>query len=79
MAAEGEKRGLQLHAVKNKLGLTPLCVAAYYNKEAMFAFLLELRRIRQWSYGPVTSSIIPLEEFDWVRVVWWGGLAQDRP
>lgn len=43
---------------------TPLTLAAKLGSERMFAFLLEEDRRVQWSYGPVSCVLIPLEGVD---------------
>jgi hypothetical protein len=48
----------------NKDGFTPLTLAAQLSKAEMFSFLLEERRIIQWSYGPVSCVLYPLDQVD---------------
>ncbi|CAF0801749.1 unnamed protein product [Adineta ricciae] len=48
----------------NKNGLTPLTLAAKLGHADMFSFLLEERKITQWSYGPVSCVLYPLDQVD---------------
>lgn len=48
----------------NKDGFTPLTLAAQLGESEMFSFLLEERKITQWSYGPVSCVLYPLEQVD---------------
>lgn len=48
----------------NKEGYTPLTLAAKLNQYEMFSFLLEERKITQWSYGPVSCVLYPLDQVD---------------
>ena len=48
----------------NKDGFTPLTLAAQLAKEEMFSFLLDEGKITQWSYGPVSCVLYPLEQVD---------------
>ncbi|CAF1277507.1 unnamed protein product [Adineta steineri] len=48
----------------NKNGFTPLTLAAKLGKADMFSFLLEERKITQWSYGPVSCVLYPLDQVD---------------
>ena len=48
----------------NKDGLTPLTLAAKLGQAEMFGFLLEERKITQWSYGPVSCVLYPLDQVD---------------
>jgi ankyrin repeat protein len=48
----------------NKNGFTPLTLAAKLGHFAMFSFLLEERKITQWSYGPVACVLYPLDQVD---------------
>ena len=48
----------------NKDGFTPLTLAAQLAKEDMFSFLLDEGKITQWSYGPVSCVLYPLEQVD---------------
>ena len=48
----------------NKDGYTPLTLAAKLGGEEMFSFLLEERKITQWSYGPVACVLYPLDQVD---------------
>jgi hypothetical protein len=48
----------------NKDGYTPLTLAASLGELEMFSFLLEERKITQWSYGPVACVLYPLDQVD---------------
>ncbi|CAF1042683.1 unnamed protein product [Rotaria sordida] len=48
----------------NKDGYTPLTLAAKLGQADMFAFLLEERKITQWSFGPVACVLYPLDQVD---------------
>jgi ankyrin repeat protein len=48
----------------NKDGYTPLTLAAKLGELDMFSFLLEERKITQWSYGPVSCVLYPLDQVD---------------
>jgi hypothetical protein len=48
----------------NKDGYTPLTLAAKLGQAEMFSFLLEERKITQWSYGPVACVLYPLDQVD---------------
>ena len=48
----------------NKDGYTPLTLAAKLGLFDMFSFLLEERKIVQWSYGPVSCVLYPLDQVD---------------
>jgi ankyrin repeat protein len=48
----------------NKDGFTPLTLAAKLGQADMFSFLLEERKITQWSYGPVACVLYPLDQVD---------------
>jgi hypothetical protein len=48
----------------NKDGFTPLTLAAKLGHAKMFSFLLEERKITQWSYGPVSCVLYPLDQVD---------------
>lgn len=48
----------------NKDGYTPLTLAAKLGQADMFSFLLEERKITQWSYGPVSCVLYPLDQVD---------------
>eukprot|EP01103_Thecamoeba_quadrilineata_P015282 TRINITY_DN477_c0_g1_i1.p1 TRINITY_DN477_c0_g1~~TRINITY_DN477_c0_g1_i1.p1 ORF type:complete len:642 (+),score=111.44 TRINITY_DN477_c0_g1_i1:45-1970(+) len=56
--------GMDLHKVKNDDDLTPFTLAAYLGKKEIFAHLIELRKEKQWSYGPVSCVLDPLEDLD---------------
>ncbi len=49
--------------------LTPFCLAADMNNTKMFEFILESRKMVQWTYGHVSSNLYPMDELDplWVR------------
>lgn len=49
---------------RNKDGLTPFTLCASLGKAEMFNFLIEERKQVQWSYGPVTCMLYPLDELD---------------
>eukprot|EP00041_Stephanoeca_diplocostata_P038195 m.1485944 g.1485944 ORF g.1485944 m.1485944 type:complete len:891 (-) comp25182_c0_seq28:4458-7130(-) len=51
----------------SKGGLTCLTLAAFRGDTDMFDWILERKQILQWSYGPVRSYLVPLEEIDWIR------------
>mmetsp|Transcript_6305 Transcript_6305/g.19137 ORF Transcript_6305/g.19137 Transcript_6305/m.19137 type:complete len:700 (-) Transcript_6305:222-2321(-) len=53
-----------LESTPNQEGLTPLTLAAKLGNTDMFTFLLERRRTVQWTYGPVSCMLLPLDEFD---------------
>jgi hypothetical protein len=48
----------------NKDGYTPLTLAAKLGQAEMFSFLLEERKITQWSFGPVACVLYPLDQVD---------------
>ena len=48
----------------NKDGYTPLTLAAKLGVAEMFSFLLDERKITQWSYGPVSCVLYPLDQVD---------------
>ncbi len=48
----------------NKDGFTPLTLAAKLGQTEMFSFLLEERKITQWSFGPVACVLYPLDQVD---------------
>lgn len=48
----------------NKDGYSPLTLAAKLGQAEMFSFLLEERKITQWSYGPVSCVLYPLDQVD---------------
>jgi len=48
----------------NKDGFTPLTLAAKLGQAEMFSFLLEERKITQWSFGPVACVLYPLDQVD---------------
>ncbi|CAF3001819.1 unnamed protein product [Rotaria socialis] len=48
----------------NKEGYTPLTLAAKLGQADMFSFLLEERKITQWSFGPVACVLYPLDQVD---------------
>lgn len=48
----------------NKNGFTPFKLCAELGLKDMFNYLIEDRKIIQWSYGPVTCMIYPLDELD---------------
>ncbi|CAF0946381.1 unnamed protein product, partial [Didymodactylos carnosus] len=48
----------------NKEDLTPLTLAAKLGQKEMFSFLLEERKIVQWTFGPVSCVLYPLDQLD---------------
>ncbi|CAF1556272.1 unnamed protein product [Rotaria magnacalcarata] len=48
----------------NKEGYTPLTLAAKLGQADMFSFLIEERKITQWSFGPVACVLYPLDQVD---------------
>ncbi len=48
----------------NAAGLTPLTLAASMGQREMFSFLLDERKITQWTYGPVSCVLYPLDQLD---------------
>jgi hypothetical protein len=59
-----EKKVIPLWKRLNKNGFTPLTLAAKLGQAEMFSFLLEERKITQWSYGPVACVLYPLDQVD---------------
>ena len=59
-----KKKGVPLWKRLNKDGYTPLTLAAHLGQAEMFSFLLEERKITQWSYGPVSCVLYPLDQVD---------------
>ncbi|CAF0874251.1 unnamed protein product [Rotaria sordida] len=59
-----EKAVVPLWKRLNKDGFTPLTLAADLGQAEMFSFLLEERKITQWSYGPVACVLYPLDQVD---------------
>lgn len=53
-----------LWARENSCGLTPLTLAAYLGRGEMLSFLLEERKIVQWTYGNVSCVLHPLDQLD---------------
>lgn len=49
---------------RNLKGLTPFTLCAADGIKDMFDFLMEERKQVQWSYGPVTCMLYPLDELD---------------
>ena len=49
---------------RNSEQLTPFTLCAHSGIKEMFDFLLEERKQVQWSYGPVTCVLYPLDELD---------------
>ena len=49
---------------RNKEGFTPMTLSAKIGSLEMFSFLLESEKEKQWSYGPVSCYIYPLEQID---------------
>jgi len=50
--------------IKNSEGLTPFLLAAKLGSKEMFEFLLEEGKEVQWSYGPVTCQLYPLDQLE---------------
>ncbi|CAF1293695.1 unnamed protein product [Adineta ricciae] len=48
----------------NNDGYTPFTLSAKLGLTEMFSFLLDERKIVQWSYGPVSCVLYPLDELD---------------
>jgi hypothetical protein len=48
----------------NNDSLTPLSLAAHLSRTNMFTWLLEERKITQWSYGDVSCVLHPLDQLD---------------
>ncbi|CAF4384213.1 unnamed protein product, partial [Didymodactylos carnosus] len=48
----------------NKENLTPLTLAAKLGQKDMFSFLLDERKITQWTFGPVSCVLYPLDQLD---------------
>jgi len=61
---KNEKKVIPLWKRLNKDGYTPLTLAAKLGQAEMFSFLLEERKITQWSYGPVSCVLYPLDQVD---------------
>ncbi|CAF3432259.1 unnamed protein product [Rotaria sp. Silwood1] len=59
-----QKKVIPLWKRLNKDGYTPLTLAAQLGQAEMFSFLLEERKITQWSYGPVACVLYPLDQVD---------------
>ncbi|UJR21723.1 hypothetical protein I4U23_024800 [Adineta vaga] len=59
-----KKRIIPLWKRLNKDGYTPLTLAAKLGQADMFSFLLEERKIVQWSFGPVSCVLYPLDQVD---------------
>lgn len=59
-----KKRIVPIWKRLNKDGFTPLTLAAKLGQAEMFAFLLEERKIVQWSFGPVACVLYPLDQVD---------------
>ena len=49
---------------RNHEGHTPFTLAAHLGSQEMFDWLLEERRQVQWSYGPITCLLYPLDQLD---------------
>ncbi|KAE9550100.1 hypothetical protein FO519_006692 [Halicephalobus sp. NKZ332] len=56
-------QGANLH-IMNRLGLTPLTLAAYLARKQMFEHIVEVEREVHWTYGGVMSAAYPLEHLD---------------
>jgi len=48
----------------NNRGLTPLTLVASLGRSNMLSWLLQERKIVQWSYGDVTCELHPLDQLD---------------
>lgn len=48
----------------NNDGLTPLTLAADFRRTKMLSWLLQERKVTQWSYGNVTCVLHPLDQLD---------------
>ncbi|CAF3650671.1 unnamed protein product [Adineta steineri] len=59
-----KKRVIPIWKRLNKDGFTPLTLAAKIGQAEMFSFLLEERKITQWSFGPVACVLYPLDQVD---------------
>jgi len=59
-----KKKVVPLWKRLNKDGYTPLTLAAKLGHAEMFSFLLDERKITQWSYGPVSCVLYPLDQVD---------------
>jgi hypothetical protein len=59
-----KRKVLPLWKRLNKDGYTPLTLAAKIGQFEMFSFLLEERKITQWSFGPVACVLYPLDQVD---------------
>ena len=59
-----KKRITPLWKRLNRDGYTPLTLAAKNGAYEMFSFLLEERKITQWSFGPVSCVLYPLDQLD---------------
>jgi ankyrin repeat protein len=60
----GKKRITPIWKRLNNDGYTPLTLAAKLGQAEMFSFLLEERKITQWSFGPVACVLYPLDQVD---------------
>jgi hypothetical protein len=58
------KKVIPLWKRLNRDGYTPLTLSAKLAQAEMFSFLLEERKITQWSYGPVACVLYPLDQVD---------------
>ncbi|CAF1036236.1 unnamed protein product [Rotaria magnacalcarata] len=63
-AVTKENKVIPLWKRLNKDGFTPLTLAAKLGQIEMFSFLLEERKITQWSFGPVACVLYPLDQVD---------------
>jgi len=65
-----ERRWVEQHShaspgsIQNKDKMTPFMLSAYLGNKDMFEFLLEKSKKVNWSYGPVTCFLFPLEQLD---------------
>ncbi len=49
---------------RNDAEMTPFTLAADINDAKMLTFLMESRKVSQWSYGHVSCNLFPLDELD---------------
>eukprot|EP00930_Biecheleria_cincta_P004981 TRINITY_DN10590_c0_g1_i1.p1 TRINITY_DN10590_c0_g1~~TRINITY_DN10590_c0_g1_i1.p1 ORF type:complete len:737 (-),score=83.20 TRINITY_DN10590_c0_g1_i1:156-2366(-) len=74
--AEGhaQNRDLPLTRRRNKENLTPLCLAAKYGYAGIFDHILNTTCETEWTFGPVTSVLLPLDEVDYIPGVAVGAI-----
>jgi len=63
---EAKRPKKTLHEQPNAKGLTPFLLAAYMGDThgEMFDFILDQQKQNQWTYGPVSCNIYPLDQLD---------------